>query len=239
VAEISYPVASGTLPGYLALPPGGAASDALWPGVVVIHEIMGLTDDVRLQADRFAANGYIALAPDLFGWGATARCLVSTVRAMAAGHGRALNDINAARRFLAGRADCTGSVGVIGFCLGGGLAILVSPDGFDVAAPNYGQVPKDAERRLHEACPMVASYGGRDRQLKGHAGRLDAALTVLGIDHDVKEYDEAGHGFLFPHTGWAAKTEPWLVKYDAAAADDAWQRIFAFFDRHLGKDARE
>lgn len=229
MTDVTFPVAGGTLRGYVATPEGTGP----WPGVVVIHEIFGLTDDIRRQADRFAAAGYVALAPDLYAWGATARCLVATVRTMFSGQGRALDDIQHARRFLADRDDCTGSVGVIGFCLGGALAILVAPDGFSVAAPNYGQVPKDAADRLRGACPMVASYGGKDRQLKGSADRLEAALTTLGVDHDVKEYPTAAHGFLFPHTGKAGWTEPLLVKYDADAADDAWNRIFTFFDKHV------
>jgi carboxymethylenebutenolidase len=225
------PASSGTLPAHLATPPTAGP----WPGVVVVHEAFGLTDDIRHQADRFAAEGYLALAPDLYGWGATGRCLIATFRTLFSGRGRALDDIQAARRFLTERDDCTGSVGVVGFCMGGGLAVLVAPDGFDAAAPNYGEVPKDAARALQGACPVVGSYGGKDRTLKGRAARLESALTALGVEHDVKEYPGASHGFLFPHTGKSRLSEPWLVKYDPDAADDAWKRIFAFFDRHLSR----
>ena len=229
MADVTVPVAGGALAGHLAVP----TTPGPWPGVVVLHELFGLTADIRRQADRFADAGYLAVAPDLYDWGNTARCLVATMRTMLTGRGRALDDIQAARAFLAGRDDCTGRVGVLGFCMGGGLAVLVSPEGFDVASPNYGDVPKDAETRLRGACPMVASYGGKDRRLKGTATRLEAALSVLGIDHDVKEYAEAKHGFLFEHSGRTERFEPLLVQYDAEAADDAWQRIFAFFDKHL------
>jgi carboxymethylenebutenolidase len=229
VADLTYPVPSGTLAGYLAVP----STPGPWPGVVVLHEIFGLTDDIRRQADRFADAGYLALAPDLFGWGNTARCLIATMRTMMSGHGRALDDIQAGRRMLADRDDCTGQVGVIGFCMGGGLAVLVAPEGFAAAAPNYGDVPKDAEHKLRDACPMVASYAGKDRRLRGTAERLEAALAALGVDHDVKEYAEAKHGFLFPHTGKAAISEPLIVQFDPDAAADAWQRIFSFFDQHV------
>jgi len=200
----------------------------------VLHEVFGLTDDIKRQADRFAAQGYLALAPDLFAWGNTARCLMATLRTMFRGQGRALDDVQGARRTLADRDDCTGSVGVIGFCLGGGLALLVAPEGFDVAAPNYGDMPRRADH-LQNACPIVASYGYKDRRLRGTAGKLDATLTALDVDHDVKEYPTAKHGFLFEHTGKTSWTEPLMVQYDAAAADDAWQRIFTFFDKHLMK----
>jgi len=200
----------------------------------VLHEIFGLTDDIKRQADRFAEKGYLALAPDLYAWGNTARCLMATLRTLFRGQGRALEDVQGARRFLADRDDCTGAVGVIGFCLGGGLALLAAPVGFDVAAPNYGDMPRRADH-LQNACPVVASYGYKDRRLRGSADKLGTVLTDLGVDHDVKEYPTAKHGFLFEHTGKTSWTQPLMVQYDAAAADDAWRRIFTFFDKHLTK----
>jgi len=229
VPDIRYAAPEGELAAYLALPTGNGP----WPGVVVVHEIFGLTDDIRKQADRFAEAGYVALAPDLYSWGLTPRCLVATLRTLSSGSGRARDDIDAARRHLADRDDCTGKVGIIGFCLGGGLALLVTPDGFDAAAPNYGFLPKDPVRQLEGACPVVASYGGKDRPLKNAAGRLADTLQQLGVEHDVKEYPEARHGFLFKHSGVTSLSEPLFVAYDADAADDAWRRIFTFFDARL------
>jgi carboxymethylenebutenolidase len=229
VTELTFPVPSGTLRGYLARPDGPGP----WPGVVVLHEAFGLTEDIKRQADRFSENGYLALAPDLYAWGNTARCLTATLRSMFRGQGRALDDVQGARRCLAERDDCTGAIGVIGFCMGGGLALLVSPEGFAAAAPNYGDVPRRPAEQLRGACPIVASYGYRDRRLRGSGDKLDAVLTELGVEHDVKEYATAKHGFLFEHTGKTGWTEPLMVQYDAAAADDAWQRIFTFFDKQL------
>lgn len=229
--DLDYPVPSGTLRGYVAVPPGPEKGP--WPGVVVVHEIFGLTDDIRAQADRFAARGYVAIAPDLFAWASTPKCLLATLKASAVGHGRALDDIDAARDYLAARDDCTGKVGVAGFCLGGGLAMLLAPKGFQVAAANYGHLPRSPETALAGACPVVGSYGGRDLQLRGAAAKLERVLTDLGVAHDVKEYPSATHGFLFPHTGKAKWAEPWLVRYDETAAADAWQRIFDFFDARL------
>ena len=231
--DLDFPVPAGTLRGYLAVPSGPDPPPGPWPGVVVVHEIFGLTDDIRAQADRFAARGYVALAPDLFAWGATPKCLMATLKASAVGHGRALDDLDAARDFLAARDDCTGQVGIAGFCLGGGLAMLLAPKGFDVAAVNYGHLPRAPETALAGACPIVGSYGGRDLQLRGAAAKLDRVLTDLDVEHDVKEYPGAAHGFLFPHTGKAKWSEPWLVRYDPDAAADAWTRIFDYFDAHL------
>src|SRR4051794_11681347 len=93
-----------TLPGelkaHLAVPP---VAEPPWPGVVVLHEVFGLNDDIRQQADRLAVAGYLALAPDLYSPGGARRCLVATFRALAAGTGKAFDDIETARRLLVER----------------------------------------------------------------------------------------------------------------------------------------
>ncbi len=206
-----------------------------WPGVVVVHEVFGLTDDVRQHADRLAAAGYLAVAPDLFTAGGAVRCLRSTFRALNSGAGPAFGDLEAARRFLADRGDCTGRIGVLGFCMGGGFALMAATRGFDVAAPNYGFLPRDAERVLAGACPVVASYGRRDRPLRGAADRLDTVLSGLGVEHDVKEYPDAGHSFLNKHNlgPFTALEKVVGVGYHEPSAEDAWGRILRFLDRHL------
>jgi carboxymethylenebutenolidase len=219
------------LTGYLATPPSGGP----WPGVVVIHEAFGLTDDIRGIADRFAAKGYLALAPDLFSWGLTARCLVTAFRSVMSGTGRSFEDIRGAREHLVATEGCNGKVGIIGFCMGGGFALLCAPRGeFDVASANYGYVPKNAEQVLAGACPIVASYGGRDRGLRGKAAELEGVLTTLGVEHDVKEYPDANHSFLNHHEGWQGKLSGMAgMGHHEASADDAWERIFAFFEGRL------
>ena len=129
--------------------------------------------------------------------------------------------------------------------MGGGLALLLAPDrGFTVSSVNYGTAPKDAYSTdvLNRACPIVASYGGKDRTLRGAADRLERALTTVGVDHDVKEYPEAGHGFINDHEGAGDKLSLLFTVfgklqpgagYNEAAATDARSRILAFFDAHL------
>lgn len=237
VPETTIATASGELPVYLAVPDG----DGPWPAVVVVHDALGMTTDLRRQAEWLADAGYLAAAPNLYNWGGRARCLVRTVRDSLRGEGRAFDDLDATRRWLVERDDCTGRVGVLGFCLGGGFALLLASGwGYQAAAPNYGMLPKEGEALLDAACPVVASYGGRDLSLKGAADRLERALTAAGVPHDVHEYPDAGHGFLNDHLPsetplWARIAAPLArTAHHEPSAVDARRRIVAFFDEHLG-----
>jgi carboxymethylenebutenolidase len=203
--------------------------------VVVIHEAFGLNADIRGHADRLAALGYLALAPDLNEGRPWLRCVRAMIGQLHAGSGPAFDTLDACRSWLAGHADGTGQTGVIGFCLGGGFALLCAPRGeYSAAAVNYGEVPADAATVLTGSCPVIGSYGGRDPMGASHPERLDAALTALGVPHDVKLYPEAGHSFMSPKpAAMAPLTALARLKYDKAAAEDAWQRIFAFFGQYL------
>lgn len=236
VRDIEIPAgddASAGLHGLLGVPDG----EGPWPGVVVLHEAFGINDEMRKQVAHLAGLGYLALMPDLFSEGGFRRCISATMRAMASGRGRAYADIEAARITLLGNPDCTGRVGVLGFCMGGGFALMTLDGEFDAAAVNYGMLPTDLDAAVENSCPVVSSYGAKDATLRGASERLDAALTRAGITHDSKEYAGTGHSFLNEKPPGPPIMHP-LVRVlgmgpQPAAAADAWLRIDEFFGEHL------
>jgi carboxymethylenebutenolidase len=225
------------LRGYLAVPEGPGP----FPAVVMIHEVFGLDDQTRRHANRLARAGYLTLALDLFSDGGRRRCLVGTMRAMAARSGRPFIDIATARKWLAESELGNGRTGVIGFCMGGGFALLVARDGFDAASVNYGRLPgkqqEDLVEALRGACPIVANYGGADKSLKGAAARLESALDQLGIEHSVKEFAAAGHSFLNDEELGPALLRPLMrvmgVGPDPESSPEAWRRIEDHFAKYL------
>ncbi len=224
------------LQGYLGLLNGAGP----WPGVVVVHEIFGVDDNTRAQADRLAALGYAALAVDLYSAGGARSCLVATMRSVLRGSGRAFTDIETARLALLDRADVTDKIGIIGFCMGGGFALLTADaDRYEAASVNYGMLPKDLDRTA-ALCPIVASYGGQDGSLRGAASELTHALQEHGIEHDVMEYGPAGHSFLNELPTGPRPMQPLFrvlgLKPDAEVIDDAWGRIERFFSARLGRE---
>ncbi len=239
ISDIQIPVGSNQsdpspLNGVLAIPDG----EGPFPAVVMVHEVFGVDPVMRKQIERLASAGYLVLMPDLFSRGGARKCLTATFRALTSGTGQAFTDIEAARELLLARTDCNGKIGVIGFCMGGGFALMLANRGYDAAGINYGQLPKDLDAALAGACPIIGSFGGSDKSLKGAATKLESALTLAGIEHDVKEYPGAGHAFMNPMMAGPWWLQPVLkravgVKPDPEAATDAWLRIEEFFGAQL------
>ena len=205
-----------------------------WPGVVVIHEAFGLNDDIRQKADQFAAHGYLALAPDLYD-GSLAAVRTGVFRQLRAESGPAFTSLEAARRSLAARDDCSGKVGVIGFCLGGVSPALRAPGGLHRGLGELRRGPEGPGAGAAGACPIVGSYGGRDQMGTKPPERLQRALTVLEVPHDIEVYPGSGHRFMTQASGPAAvMTRFTRMSYQAADAADAWRRIYVFFGEHIG-----
>jgi carboxymethylenebutenolidase len=236
IEQIDIKTAWGMMPARVARPSGGGP----WPGVVVIHDAFGSGHNLDRHAGWLASCGFLTIAPGLLYWNKKFTCLRSILKDIAARKGRSFDEIEAARSWLHAQTDCTGREGVIGFCMGGAFAMLLAPAGrYAAAAPNYGKVPSDAETFFAGSCPIVGSFGRRDPTLIGAAEKLERALAANGIDHDVKLYPDASHGFLDDHSRDKLPLPLVIVKkvmnvgYDAAAADDAKSRIQTFFNKHL------
>jgi carboxymethylenebutenolidase len=251
MTALKIPAPRGEMPAYLAIPDG----EGPWPGVVVIHDALGMSHDLRNQTYWLADAGYLAVAPDLYYWGRRITCMLAFIREVRAMNkvsvqdrtsprvpSRPLSDLDAARAWLAQRDDCTGRIGVIGFCQGGGFALMLAPGhGFDAASVNYGGLTNDSARVLGDACPIVASYGAQDRWpgVREVPVHLERALTEAGVDHDIEVYPGVGHGFMNDHD--PADLPLWVraiaklsaAEYDEPSTRDARRRIVAFFQRHL------
>lgn len=232
------PLPGGSMRALLALPAGEAPAGG-WPAVVAIHDILGFSPDIRRIARRLADSGYAALAPALYdGAGAPLLCVARTVRDSMRGEGRAYERLDAARSFLAARAEIdAGRIGVTGFCMGGGFALYwAARGGLQVSAPFYGNVPEQADA-LRRVCPVVAGYGDRDKPFIEEGRRLQKHLASLGIAHDVKIYEGVGHGYMNDHgdglMSAIGRRSSMHAAYHEGAAEDSWARMLAFFGEHL------
>jgi len=203
-----------------------------WPGVVVVHDALTYGSDIKAIARRIADNGFLTIAPNLYSRGGAVRCVRQVMTDLYRHKGRAIDDLQAARDTLIAREDCTGTVGIAGFCMGGGFALVMASQGFDAAAPFYPSLAQSYNSVLDGACPIVASYGLRDPVNPGRGPRLEHVLEREGVPHDVKVYPDTGHSFANKY-----RAAPLLrilgFGYDADATDDAWRRVFAFFGTHL------
>ncbi len=225
-APVNYDPGNAASTGYLAVPEG----DGPFPAVILIHEWNGLVDRVRQVADALAAEGYVALAADLFS-GQTGsnpdenRALVSAARE----HPEAMiANLDAAVAFLRDRDDVTGRIGAMGWCFGGGVALSFGLDGehHEATAIFYGQLLDDPEvlsRLPHEVWGTFAreDRGPSPEQVENFRAALDAA----GVAHDLHIYDEVNHGF------WLHVDQDPELR--AAPALDAWERLKAYLARTL------
>lgn len=223
---VSFAYGNGTRSGYLAEPEGAGP----FPGVVVIHEIYGLNENIKAITRRFAGAGYVALAVDLFAARNRAVCMARVMSAMLLTplKNSSLDELKAALSYLSSLPSVDSDrVGAIGFCMGGGFAIAwaCTDPRLKAIAPFYGSNPRPLEA-VRRSCPIVGSYPERD--FTANQGRkLESTLQQYHIQHDIKIYPGAQHSF-FNDQG---------SHHDPAAAADSWQRVLAFFGERIAAPA--
>lgn len=208
---------------YLAMPTGAGP----FPAVVVIQEWWGLNDHIKDVAERYAREGYVGLAPDLY-HGKVADDPDEAAKLMGAlNREEAVKDLLAAVGRLKGMKEVHADrIGVTGFCMGGSYALLLPCRTRDIraAAPYYGEVPDEATLK-NLACPILYIYGDADFWITtDEVKRLEATLRTLGKPGEVKIYRGAPHAFF---------NDTRKDVYRQAEAQDAWRRTLEFFARHL------
>lgn len=210
--------------GYLAWPSGKGP----WPGIVVIQEWWGLNNNIRNIADRFATEGFAALAPDLYYGVTAAEPDEARKLAMSLQWDEALRVIQTAVDFLVNHEFVEPKrVGVAGFCMGGGLAWhgAAKLDNIGAAVPCYGGGPEmtpDEVARIR--VPVLAIYGGEDRGVSPEVARRRAAMMdAAGVQHETIIFPNAQHAFMNDER----------PVYDPEAAEEAWRRMLDHFRREL------
>jgi carboxymethylenebutenolidase len=217
------PQGSGTMRGYFARP---ATAAGKLPGVLVIHENRGLNPYIEDVARRLAVEGYVAFAPDALtplggypGDEDKARALFATLDAK-----KRTEDLVAAAGFLKSRPECSGRIGAVGFCFGGGIVNLLAVRLPDLAAgvPFYGSQPSPEDAAKIKA-PLLIHYAEHDDRINAGWKPFERALKANGSKYEMHMYPGTQHGF---HND----TTP---RYDEGAAKLAWSRTLAFFKEHL------
>ncbi len=215
---------SGVMESFYAKPPGPGP----FPGLIVIHEIYGLNDNIREIAGRFAGEGYAALAVDLFANRGRAWCMMQAFYGMLFRplDNPLLSDLQRSVEYLRKLPGVDAHrVGAVGFCMGGGYALqlAITDQGLKAASVFYGTNPRPLDA-VAKACPVVGSYPDKDFTAE-HARKLDAALARHDVAHDIKIYENTQHSFFGKQR----------TLFEVDASRDAWQRMLAFFEQHVVK----
>jgi carboxymethylenebutenolidase len=221
---VEFPFAGGNTGGYLASPKQGSG-----PGVIVIQEWWGLVDHIKDLCDRFAQEGFVALAPDLYHGKSTKSPDEAGKLMMAMRIDEAERDLTAAAQYLLTLDSTTSDkVGVVGFCMGGALALYTATKNPQIGASVvfYGGHPKVKPDLPNLHAPVLGLYGEKDRSVTpASAHELERQVKALGKQIEVKVYPGADHGFF---------NDMRPEVYNAEAAADAWRRTLAFLRENLG-----
>ena len=221
---VEFPFAGGNTGGYPATPKQGSG-----PGVIIIQEWWGLVDHIKDLCDRFAQEGFVALAPDLYHGKSTKSPDEAGRLMMAMRIDEAERDLTAAAQYLLTLDSTTSDkVGVVGFCMGGALSLYTATKNPQVGAAVvfYGGHPKVKPDLPNLQAPVLGLYGEKDRSVTpASAHELERQVKALGKQIEVKVYPGADHGFF---------NDMRPEVYNAEAAAGAWRRTLAFLRENLG-----
>lgn len=218
---VTYPGLDDTeLMGFIA----HATGDEPRPAVIVLQEWWGLNDHIKDVAQRYAAAGYVVLAPDLYNGVVTTEPNEARKLAMELGMRDAVGEIQQAMAYLRAQDFTTGSIGIVGFCMGGGLVLqtAVADSSLDAGIVYYGS-PLSPEEAESVAVPILTFIGTADSIPVSRVEAMHAAFDNAGITNEAQIYDGAQHSF-FNDT---------RSSYDANAAEDSWEKALAWFETHL------
>ena len=218
---VDFPSNGGTTQGYLATPTSGKG-----PGVLVIQEWWGLVPHIKRVCDRLAAEGFSALAPDMY-HGKTADEPDGAGKLfMALNIAQAEKDLGGAAKYL-GQQSSTAKVGCVGFCMGGQLALFAGTLNPNVGAvvDFYGIHPNVKPDYAKLSGPVLGLFAEKDSSVTPQTAReVDAAIKKAGKQSEIHIYPNVDHAFF---------NEDNTGAYNKAAADDAWRRTITFFRQHL------
>jgi carboxymethylenebutenolidase len=222
-AMVEFTSNGGKASGYLAIPKKGTG-----PGVIVIQEWWGLVDHIKDVCDRFANEGYVALAPDLYHGKATKSPDEAGKLMMALRIDEAEKDLRGAIQYLLNHEATTGTkVGVIGFCMGGALSLYAASKNAQVGAcvVFYGIHPNVKPDLPKLQAPVLGIYAERDQNVPPESVReLERQLKELGKSVEIHIYPDTDHAFF---------NDQRPDVYNPKAAEDAWRRVIQFFAKHL------
>ncbi len=220
---IEYPRNGRKVSAYLATPPGAGP----FPAVIVIQEWWGLNAHIRDVAERYAREGYVSLAPDLYHGKVTDDPNEAGKLMGALNRDEAIKDLIAGAHSLKSQKTVrAGQIGVTGFCMGGSFALLLPCKTTEIraAVPYYGEIPDEAALQAL-ACPALYIYGDADFWItRDDVRRLENALKKYNKPGEVKIYPGAPHAFF---------NDTRKDVYRPKEAQDAWQRTLGFFAKHL------
>lgn len=221
---IEFPTNGETGSAYLAIPEG----DGPFPGVIVVQEWWGLDAHIKDVADRFAREGFVALAPDLYHGKVTTEPDEAQKLMMSLNMPRATKELVKAAESLASRPEVAGrGIGAIGFCMGGGLALNLACESPQVraVAPFYGANPTPVDKVRNLAGPVLVVHAEQDTWVNESVRKeLESALKDAAVQHEVRVYPGTQHAFF-------NDTRPGV--YNEEASDDAWRRALTLFRENL------